>query len=154
MNLLENLIVHSRQRSPWLYHLNSGSCNGCDIELIACLTPRYDVEQLGIRLQGSPRHADILVISGPVTRNSLEALQTVYEQVLAPKVVVALGSCPASCNVFAGSPVVVGPLERYIPVDVYVPGCPPRPDAIIEGIARATAILAGKPARRIEKEAL
>jgi membrane-bound hydrogenase subunit mbhJ len=154
MNLLENLIVQSRRRSPWLYHVNSGACNGCDIELIACLTPRYDVEQLGIRLQGSPRHADILVISGPVTRNSLEALQTVCAQVLEPKVVVALGSCPASCNVFAGSPVVVGPLERYIPVDVYVPGCPPRPDAIIEGIARAAAILAGKPARQTEKEAV
>ena len=152
MNLLENLIVQSRRRSPWLYHVNSGACNGCDIELIACLTPRYDVEQLGICLQGSPRHADILVISGPVTRNSLEALQTVCAQVLEPKVVVALGSCPASCNVFAGSPVVVGPLERYIPVDVYVPGCPPRPDAIIEGIARAVAILAGKPARQTVKE--
>ena len=154
MNLLENLIVQSRRRSPWLYHVNSGACNGCDIELIACLTPRYDVEQLGIRLQGSPRHADILVISGPVTRNSLKALQTVCAQVLEPKVVVALGSCPASCNVFAGSPVVVGPLERYIPVDVYVPGCPPRPDAIIEGIARAVAILAGKPARQTEKAAV
>ena len=152
MNLLENLIVQSRRRSPWLYHVNSGACNGCDIELIACLTPRYDVEQLGIRLQGSPRHADILIISGPVTRNSLEALQTVCAQVLEPKVVVALGSCPASCNVFAGSPVVVGPLERYIPIDVYVTGCPPRPDAIIEGIARAVAILAGKPARQIKKE--
>ncbi len=154
MNLLERLILHSRRRSPWLYHVNSGACNGCDIELSACLTPRYDVEQLGIRLQGSPRHADILVISGPVTRNSLEALQTVYAQVLEPKVVVALGSCPASCNVFAGSPVVVGPLERYLPVDVYVPGCPPRPDAIIEGIVRATAILAAKPARQTEKEAV
>jgi membrane-bound hydrogenase subunit mbhJ len=154
MNLLENLIVQSRRRSPWLYHVNSGACNGCDIELIACLTPRYDVEQLGIRLQGSPRHADILVISGPVTRNSLEALQTVCAQVLEPKVVVALGSCPASCNVFAGSPVVVGPLDRYIPVDIYVPGCPPRPDAIIEAIARAAAILAGKPARQTRQEAV
>jgi Ni,Fe-hydrogenase III small subunit len=154
MSLLENLIVQSRRRSPWLYHVNSGACNGCDIELIACLTPRYDVEQLGIRLQGSPRHADILVISGPVTRNSLEALQTVCAQVLEPKVVVALGSCPASCNVFAGSPVVVGPLDRYIPVDIYVPGCPPRPDAIIEAIARAAAILAGKPARQTRQEAV
>lgn len=152
MNFWESLIVQSRRRSPWLYHVNSGACNGCDIELITCLTPRYDVEQSGIRLQGSPRHADILVISGPVTCNSLEALQTVCAQVLEPKVVVALGSCPASCNVFAGSPVVVGPLERYIPVDVYVPGCPPRPDAIIEGIVRAVAILAKKPARQTEKE--
>jgi Ni,Fe-hydrogenase III small subunit len=154
MNLLDRLIIQSRRRSPWLYHVNSGACNGCDIELVACLTPRYDVEQLGIRLQGSPRHADILVISGPVTRNSLEALQTVCAQVLEPKAVVALGSCPASGNVFAGSPVVVGPLDRYLPVDVYVPGCPPRPDAIIEGILRAVDLLAEKPARQTEKEAV
>jgi len=144
MNYWEKLVQIARRCSPWLFHLNAGACNGCDIELVTCLTPRYDVEQLGIRLQGSPRHADILCISGPVTRNSLPALQTIYDQVLEPKVVVALGSCPASCNVFAGSPVVVGPLERYLHVDVYVPGCPPRPDAIIDGIARAVEILASR----------
>jgi Ni,Fe-hydrogenase III small subunit len=82
-----------------------------------------------------------------VTRTTLEALQTVYAQVPAPKAVVALGSCPASCNVFAGSPTVVGPLDRVMPVDVYVPGCPPRPDAIIAGIAEAAAILAGDKPR-------
>jgi Ni,Fe-hydrogenase III small subunit len=154
MSFIDNLVEKSRRRSPWLYHVNTGACNGCDIELVACLTPRYDVEQLGIRLEGSPRHADILVITGPVTANSLPALLNVYAQVLEPKVVVALGSCPASCNVFAGSPVVAGPLDRYIPVDVYVPGCPPRPDAIIEGIARAVGILAGETPRAVEKEAL
>ncbi len=142
MNLFERMILKARRRSPWLFHVNTGSCNGCDIELVACLTPRYDVEQYGIRLEGSPRHADILVVSGPVTRNSLQALKTVYDQVLDPKVVVAIGSCPASCNVFAGSPVVVGPLDRHIPVHVYVPGCPPRPEMIIEGIARAVDLLA------------
>lgn len=147
MNPIEALIRASRRRSPWLFHLNAGSCNGCDIELVACLAPRYDVEQLGILLKASPRHADIIVVSGPVTRTSLEALETVYAQVPDPKVVVALGSCPASCNVFAGSPTVVGPLDRVIPVDVYVPGCPPRPDAIIAGIADAVAILAGDKPR-------
>ncbi len=151
MKFIDHLIVQSRRRSPWLFHLNGGSCNGCDIELVACLTPRYDVEQLGIRLQGSPRHADILVISGPVTRNSLEALQTVYAQVPEPKVVVAIGSCPASCNAFAGSPVVVGPLERYIPVDVFVPGCPPRPEAIFAGIAQAVSILAARPVHPVQE---
>jgi membrane-bound hydrogenase subunit mbhJ len=148
MILWDNLIKKARLKSPWLFHLNTGACNGCDIELVACLTPRYDVEQLGIRLEGSPRHADILCVSGPVTRNTLSALKTIYAQVPDPKVVVALGSCPASCNVFAGSPVVVGPLERHIPVDVYVPGCPPRPEAIIQGIARAAAILAEKGTAR------
>jgi Ni,Fe-hydrogenase III small subunit len=147
MSFLDPLIRTARRRSPWLFHANAGSCNGCDIELVACLTPRYDVEQLGIRLEASPRHADVMVVSGPVTRTTCEALQTVYAQMPNPKVVVALGSCPASCNVFAGSPTVVGPLDRILPVDVFVPGCPPAPDAIIAGIAEAVAILAGDKPR-------
>ncbi len=147
MRFLESLLRTARRRSPWMFHANTGSCNGCDIEFLACLTPRYDVEQLGIRHEASPRHCDVLVVSGPVTRSSCEPLQTVYAQMPQPKVVLALGSCPASCNVFAGSPVVVGPLERVLPVDVYVPGCPPRPDAIIAGLAEAAAILAGRKPR-------
>ena len=150
MRVLDKLVRTARRRSPWLFHLNAGSCNGCDIELVTCLTPRYDVEQLGIRLEGSPRHADIVVVSGPVTRTTRAALETVYAQVPDPKVVVALGSCPASCNVFAGSPTVEGPLDRILPVDVYVPGCPPRPDAIIAGVAEAIAILAGDQPRNDE----
>lgn len=147
MSFLDPLIRTARRRSAWLFHANAGSCNGCDIELVTCLTPRYDVEQLGIRLEASPRHADVIVVSGPVTRTACEALQTVYAQVPDPKVVVALGSCPASCNVFAGSPTIVGPLDRIMPVDVFVPGCPPRPEAIIAGIAEAIAILAGDKPR-------
>ena len=134
----------ARARSPWIFHMNAGGCNGCDIELVACLTPRYDVEQSGIRLEGSPRHADILVVSGPVTINTRAALEAIYRQMPEPKVVVALGSCPASGNVFAGSPVIAGPLERILPVDIYVPGCPPRPDAIFEGILQAAQTLAEK----------
>lgn len=140
--ILFRLVERARRRSAWLFHLNAGSCNGCDIELVACLTPRYDVEQVGIKLEGSPRHADVLCVSGPITRTTREALETIYAQMPDPKVVVAIGSCPASCNVFAGSPVVDGPLDRITPVDVYVPGCPPRPHAIIEGIARAIGMLA------------
>jgi len=83
-------------------------------------------------------------VSGPVTRTTRAAVETVYAQVPEPKVVVALGSCPASCNVFAGSPTIEGPLDRILPVDVYVPGCPPRPDAIIAGIAEAIGLLAGR----------
>jgi Ni,Fe-hydrogenase III small subunit len=147
MSFLDPLIKTARRRSAWLFHANAGSCNGCDIELAACVAPRYDIEQLGIRFEASPRHADIVVVSGPVTRTTCEALQTVYAQVPDPKVVVALGSCPASCNVFAGSPTVVGPLDRVLPVDVYVPGCPPSPDAIVAGIAEAIAILAGDKPR-------
>lgn len=143
-NLRRGLIRTAQGRSPWLFHLNSGGCNGCDIEMVACLTPRYDVEQLGIRLEGSPRHADVLCVSGPVTRNTRNALLTIYAQMPEPKVVVAIGSCPASGNVFAGSPVIEGPLQAFIPVDVFVPGCPPRPDAIIEGIVQAVEVLQGK----------
>jgi Ni,Fe-hydrogenase III small subunit len=144
MSILKQLMHLCRRKSPSIFHLNTGSCNGCDIELVTCLSPRYDIEQLGIHLEGSPLHADILCITGPVTRKTLEAVKTVYAQVCEPKAVVAIGSCPASCNVFAGSPVIEGPLSKHIPVDVYVPGCPPHPDAIINGIARAAQILADR----------
>ncbi len=151
MKLASHLMCSCRRRSPWLFHMNSGSCNGCDIELIASLTPRYDAEQLGVRLEGSPRHADILCVTGPVTHTSVEAVKTVYGQVCEPKAVVAIGSCPASTNVFIDSRVLAGPLNRQIPVDVFVPGCPPRPDAIIQGIAAAAEIIA-KRGRRAEPE--
>jgi membrane-bound hydrogenase subunit mbhJ len=142
MKLWNKLMCYARRRSPWLFHMNSGSCNGCDIELVASLTPRYDAEQLGVRLEGSPRHADILCITGPVTHNAVKAIQTVYGQVCGPKAVVAIGSCPATTNVFIDSRTLDGPLAKHIPVDVFVPGCPPRPDAIIQGVAMAAQILA------------
>ena len=141
MKIWNRLLCACRRRSPWIFHMNSGSCNGCDIELIAALTPRYDAEQLGVLLQGSPRHADILCVTGPVTHTSMPAVCTVYQQVCSPKAVVAIGSCPASTNVFIDSRVLGGPLDKHIPVDVFVPGCPPRPDAIVRGIASAAALL-------------
>jgi len=144
LNIIDRLIKKARKRSPWLFHLNSGGCNGCDIEFAACLCPRYDVEQVGILVVGSARHADVLCVTGPVTRGTQEALEAIYSQMAEPKVVVAIGSCPASCDVFAGSPAIVGPLEKYVPVDVYVPGCPPRPNDMIEGVAHAVEILAEK----------
>lgn len=149
---LYRLVERARRRSAWLFHFNAGACNGCDIELVACLTPRYDVEQLGIRLEASPRHADVLCVTGPVTRATRDALELVYSQLPEPKVVVAIGSCAASCNVFAGSPMVVGPVDRIIPVDIYVPGCAPRPHAIIEGVGQAIELLAsggGRSAGRV-----
>jgi membrane-bound hydrogenase subunit mbhJ len=148
MNLWNRMMCYCRRRSPWLFHMNSGSCNGCDIELIASLTPRYDAEQLGVRLEGSPRHADILCVTGPVTHNSVEAIKTVYGQVFAPKAVVAIGSCPATTNVFIDSRTLAGPLNKHIPVDVFVPGCPPRPDAIVLGIAKAAGILAERGVKK------
>jgi membrane-bound hydrogenase subunit mbhJ len=144
MKLWNKLLCTCRRKSPWLFHMNSGSCNGCDIELVAALTPRYDAEQLGVRLQGSPRHADILCVTGPVTAKAVAAVKTVYDQIPSPKAVVAIGSCPATTNVFIDSRTLDGPLEKHIPVDVFVPGCPPRPDAIIQGVAKAAEILANR----------
>lgn len=142
--IVMRLVDRARRRSAWLFHFNAGACNGCDIELVACLTPRYDVEQLGIRLEGSPRHADILCVTGPVTRTTRDALATIHSQIPDPKVVVAIGSCPASGNVFAGSPVIAGPVDLVIPVDLFIPGCPPRPNAIMQGIAEAIEIMVAK----------
>jgi len=152
MSFWKRLLCASRRRSPWIFHMNSGSCNGCDIELIAALTPRYDAEQVGILLQGSPRHADILCVTGPVTHTSAPAVQTVYNQVCGPKAVIAIGSCPASTNVFIDSRVLVGPLNRIVPVDVFVPGCPPRPDAIVRGIAAAASLLAERDGAAVKAE--
>ena len=139
--MLKKIIEKSAEKSPWLFHINAGSCNGCDIELVAVLTPRYDVERLGFKLSGTPRHADIVVVSGPVTAQSQERLTRTLAQVPDPKVVVSLGSCPRSCNVFKGSYSVAGPLDKFTEVDVSVAGCAPKPEAIIQGLALATKIL-------------
>ena len=143
MSFIDRLISISRRKSPWLCRMNSGSCNGCDIEIAPCLTPRYDVEQIGVLLHGTPKHADIILISGTLTVRSRQAILDIYAQVPNPKAVVALGSCPASGNVFAGSPTVLtDSLDTIVPVDVWVPGCPPRPQLIIEGIQSAARLLA------------
>ena len=125
------------KRALWIYHMNTGSCNGCDIEIIAALTPRYDVERFGIRLVGTPRHADVIALTGPVTSDMVDKVKRVYEQTPDPKVVMVVGSCGISGGVFYESYNLVGPIDKIIPVDVYVPGCPPRPEAIIDGVVKA-----------------
>lgn len=142
MSIFTKLLNTARARSPWVYVLNAGSCNGCDIEIGACLSPRYDLEQIGGLRQGSPKHADILLITGPLTLRSLEAVRSIYAQIPEPKAVVAVGSCPATGNVFAGSPTVLDGVLDNIPVDVFVPGCPPRPQAIVNGVQQAAQLLA------------
>ncbi len=142
--MFKKLIDKSASKSPWLYHINSGSCNGCDIELVACLTPRYDAERFGFKLAGSPRHADIVVISGPVTSQSRDRLVRTIAQVPEPKCVVTIGSCPQSGNVFKGSYSVEAPVENFVHVDVAVAGCTPKPEAIMEGLYTAALILKKK----------
>ncbi|SKA68109.1 NADH-quinone oxidoreductase subunit B family protein [Desulfobaculum bizertense] len=128
-------------RSPWLYRINAGSCNGCDVELATtALIPRYDVERLGCKYCGSPKHADIVLITGPVTSQVKDKVLRVYNEIPDPKVTVAVGICPISGGVFRGSYSIPGTLDSIIPVDVNVPGCPPRPQAIIEGVAKALEI--------------
>ena len=142
MGIFSKLVQIARRKSPWVYVLNAGSCNGCDIEIGACLSPRYDLEQIGALRQGSPKHADILLITGPLTLRSAEAVRSIYAQIPEPKAVVAVGSCPATGNVFAGSPTVEDGVLHVIPVDVFVPGCPPRPQAILAGVLEAARMLA------------
>ena len=132
--LIEKISTWSRVNSPWAIHFNSGSCNGCDIEILATLTPRYDVERFGIKLRGSPRHADVLICTGPVTRQTRERLLRTYEQMPEPKFVVSVGSCSVSGGVFQGCYNVGGSVDDVVPVDVFIPGCPPRPEAIVDGI--------------------
>jgi NADH-quinone oxidoreductase B subunit len=134
--IIDQVRSWSRINSPWAIHFNSGSCNGCDIEILATFTPRYDVERLGIKLQGSPRHADVLICTGPVTRQARERLLRTYEQMPEPKFVIAVGSCGLSSGTFKGCYNIVGSIDEVVPVDVFVPGCPPRPEAIIYGVAQ------------------
>lgn len=125
------------KRSLWAYHINTGSCNACDIEILATLMPRYDAERFGIKLVGSPRHADVLLVTGTVTEKIKENVLQVYQQVPEPKLVIVIGGCGSTKGVFQESYAMAGPVDEIIPVDVYVPGCPPRPEAIIYGIAKA-----------------
>ena len=142
--MLKNAIAKSMMRSPWIYHINTGSCNGCDIELVAVLTPRYDAERFGFKLAGTPRHADIVVISGPVTTQSKDRLIRTLAQVPEPKCVVTLGSCPQSGNVFKGSYSVEAPVEKFVHVDVAIAGCTVKPEAVIAGLYKAAEILEKK----------
>ncbi len=130
-------LCKSFKKSLWVYHCNSGSCNGCDIEIIAALCPRYDVERFGIKLVGTPRHADVLLITGPVTRQQADRVKLVYAQMPDPKVVMAVGNCGNTGDVFYESYNLVGPIQDVLPVDIHVIGCPPRPENIIHAVAKA-----------------
>jgi Ni,Fe-hydrogenase III small subunit len=128
-------------KSLWVYHTNCGACNGCDIEVIDVLTPYYDVERFGIKLVASPRHADVLLACGPVTRQIVPALRRLYEAVPDPKLVLAIGSCAVGGGIWHSTYNIVGGVDAILPVAFYIPGCPPRPEAIVHGVAVALGIL-------------
>jgi Ni,Fe-hydrogenase III small subunit len=131
-------------KSPWVVHFNCNSCNGCDIEFLACLTPLYDVERFGVLHVGNPKHADVLVVTGSVNHRNARVLKNTYDQMPHPKVVVALGVCTATGGIFADAYNVLGGVDNVVPVDVFVAGCPPRPEAMIDGFAKALVILEAK----------
>jgi len=128
-------------RSPWLVHVNANSCNGCDIELLACLTPIYDAERLGVLNIGTPKQADIMLVTGSINYKNMDVVLNIYNQIPNPKVVVAVGACACSGGIFHNCYNVIGGADKIVPVDVFVPGCCPKPETIIEGIAKGAAVL-------------
>jgi Ni,Fe-hydrogenase III small subunit len=139
-----------RKKSPWILHYNAGSCNGCDIEILAAMGPKFDLERFGVINTGNPKQSDIFLVTGPVTYRSRERLIELYTQMPEPKVVVAVGSCTTTGGVFRGMYNVEDGIDQYIPVDVYVPGCAASPQLIIDGVVKGLEILELKN-REIEK---
>jgi Ni,Fe-hydrogenase III small subunit len=135
--MLRKLCQKMLGRSLWVYHANSGGCNGCDIEVLNVLTPYYDAERFGIKLVASPRHADVMLCQGPAMRSTAIALRRAYDAMPAPKLVFAIGSCASGGGIWHDAYPVLGPIERILPVNFYIPGCPPRPEAILYGVAVA-----------------
>ncbi|HBI27432.1 MAG TPA: NADH:ubiquinone oxidoreductase [Peptococcaceae bacterium] len=131
------IIQTSQVKSPWILHFCNSSCNGCDIEVLASLTPLYDIERFGMVNTGNPKHADVLVVTGPVNYRTARVLKNLYDQMADPKMVIAVGACANSGGVFHNCYNILGGVDRVLPVDVYVPGCAARPEAIIDGVVLA-----------------
>lgn len=129
------------KKSIFVYHFASGPCNNCDIEILDCLTPKFDLERFGIQLVGSIRHADALLVTGMLNRKGLPRLRRIYEQMPEPKVVIAFGACACSGGIFKDGYNTAGPYDKHIPVTAYIPGCPPKPEAIIAGVAKVMELL-------------
>ena len=126
-------------RSLSIREVDAGSCNGCELEIHALNNAFYDIERFGLRFVASPRHADVLLVTGPVTKNMREALERTYAATPDPKWVVAVGDCAANCGVFAGSYACVGPVSSVVPVDLHIGGCPPSPTALLKGLIALVA---------------
>jgi len=138
-------------QSPWLLHYDGSSCNGCDIEVLACLTPVYDVERFGVINTGNPKHADIFLVTGGINAQNEQVVKQIYEQMPNPKVVLAVGICACNGGIFKECYNIHGGVDTAIPVDIYVPGCAARPEAIIDGVVKAIALLDEKR-ERMKKE--
>lgn len=139
-------------KSPWLLHYDGSSCNGCDIEVLACLTPVYDVERFGVINTGNPKHADIFLITGGINEQNKPVVQQLYSQMPSPKVVVAVGICACNGGIFKECYNIIGGVDTIIPVDIYVPGCAARPEAIIDGVVKAVALLDKKREERVSQK--
>lgn len=145
--------MKSVSKSPWLLHYDGSSCNGCDIEVLACLTPVYDVERFGVINTGNPKHADIFLITGGINHQNAEVVKQIYKQMPKPKVVVAVGICACDGGIFKECYNIKGGVDTVIPVDIYVPGCAARPEAIIDGVVKAVELLGKKREEMKKKEA-
>ncbi len=145
-----NLKTKALLKSLWVFHLSTGSCNNCDIEVLDCLTPRFDIERFGMTLIGSIRHADVLLVTGSCNRQSAIRLKRVYAQAPRPCFVVAIGECSLSRGMFIHSYNCPLPVDKVIPVDVYIPGCPPKPEAIMAGILKLLDKI--KAAQKVSKK--
>ena len=130
-------MTKARLKSPWVLHYDGGSCNGCDIEILAALTPKFDAERFGIVNIGDPKQADVLLVTGPANNRNKDVLKNLYNQIPNPKAVIVVGTCGCTGGVFHNCPNVLGGIDKVIPVDVYVPGCAARPEAIIDGVVLA-----------------
>ena len=145
MLAVERVVRWARLKSPRILHFNTGACNACDIEIIAALTPQYDLERFGVQLKGTPRHADVLLCSGPVTRQIKDRLIRIYEQMAEPKFVVAIGTCACSGGIFKGCYNVLAGIDNVLPVLAYIPGCPASPTAILDGVVKLLRSLESAP---------
>lgn len=139
--------IWSLKKSPWVFHVNTGACNNCDIEIVDLLTPRCDVERLGVKLVGSPRHADALLVTGIGTRQAMPRLLEVYRQTPKPCVVFLIGACACGTGIFKDAYHGAGPIDNVLKQEdpnaiiAYVPGCPPKPEAMISGVVKALSTL-------------
>ncbi|MFA5878819.1 MAG: NADH-quinone oxidoreductase subunit NuoB [Candidatus Margulisiibacteriota bacterium] len=136
------------KKSPWVIHYDGSSCNGCDIEVLAALTPMYDIERFGIINTGNPKHADVFLITGAINEQNKEVVLNIYNQMPNPKAVIAVGICACSGGIFQDCYNIIGGPDKIIPVDVYVPGCAARPEAIIDGVVKALAVVEAKLAKK------